>query len=558
MKRLCKNYKHLYYEIITKPYFGSLKRAIIALEKFDKKPYIIEEFLFFIEKSYPKVFLEIDMIRFYDYIWKDNSRFKNGFQFRLAIVHLKPNAYIRDFLFSEREKITSYTGWYPYIVGSRAEITKPVYKTIMKNNNIRTPRIENLCLGKPLRLTDISNCEDANASLLECQEGSILFDTGFGVEIPEQCNLKAVCISHFHKDHSYGLLQIIKEHKIPVIMSETTLEHIINLNNFSDLEKNAIVKSTITVEEIIYLKEFRNSLDFFPIFHAPGSIGYIYKAFPGHYVYYLGDVCIKNGFLEYGLQLNDLIRKDPAKQKTVIIDAAMIGKKEYSISNEDIPSILIEDLLGSIRKRNIVFISTSIETLIYSYLLSFIETNKSKEKSIKLVLNDSLFNLLKTMWGPLILKKFNIDPFVNRVLGNNRLNFIESQRVYPLSAIDTISFDENVVIFSTMLGVKDCESLSKRLFGADIALVGPWTLKSSIPIELSQVKPRSVIRVSSPDWSFHSTEEDLTNTILEWNSQSIKTVLFHNYPKSLKKYILKFKNNGIHVEHIGKEKIELI
>ena len=113
--------------------------------------------------------------------------------------------------------------------------------------------------------------------------------------------------------------------------------------------------------------------------------------------------------------------------------------------------------------------------------------------------------------------------------------------MYPLSTLGKISKDDNVIAFITPVDITKNHLLEDRIKKADIFLAGTLALRSDIPEELVKAKPRSIIRVASPDWSFHSSEADLKEFINILSSNGIKTILFHNYSKVLKKFL---KNNN--------------
>ena len=120
------------YEHINKPYFASLKNAFSSLNNTTADLYNYEEFLEFIEKCYPKEAENIELVRFYDFTWTFDKKYGDNFRFHLSVIYIKPCGKTRDTLFSNRDKITKYTGWYPYIVGSRANVTKTKHKEFIE------------------------------------------------------------------------------------------------------------------------------------------------------------------------------------------------------------------------------------------------------------------------------------------------------------------------------------------------------------------------------------------------------------------------------------------
>lgn len=526
------------YKVTTKPFFGSLKNAEKALLKASRYTISHDEFLTVLEKSYSTYLNDIEFVNFYDFAWTFNDRYTRNMNFKLAMIYTAPNAKLRDKLFAERDNITLHTGWYPYVVGSRANVISALHRAFKEENGIDSCKIEPFRLGKPLSIMDVSNNPAVNAVLLECLNGSILFDTGFGVNLPSECNLKAICISHFHSDHCGGLFELLKTHSVPVLITETTLDYLLVLPNISYEDKLNLCANAVVLEQLIYGRIFRNFLDFFPVFHCPGSTGFVYKGFPGHSIYYLGDVCLKNGFFNFRTTVDRMIAEDKNDKKHIIIDAALIGKSNFTIDSDDIPVVLLQDVGEMAGKRNVIFISNSVETLLYSYILFFIKSNTKVRNSIKLSTNNDLYNVIRSLWGPVILsqKGSAIDPFVKNVLQGGRCNFAETQRLYPLSSLDSIDDWEKTASFVTMSDVDTNIQIQSRIKSSDVILLGHWTMKASIPESIAKLHPRSVLRVSSPEWSFHTSEGDIAEAISAWEKFGVEIILFHNYSKVLRKF----------------------
>lgn len=536
---------HFFYEKSNRPFFGPWTKAYEALQKVKIQPALEEEYLEYIEKEVPDIYEMIEWVRFHNFTWKEKGSKKrafNNFNFRLAVTYTKPLPEIRDKLFEIREKVTCDTGWYPLVMGSRALISKPKYRIMQKKLRIM-PRFKNIdtFIGKLKSIRDISNCHESNCFLLNGTEGSILFDTGFGINYNGIENLKTVFLSHFHKDHTYGIWDLIEKKQVPIVLSEVTLTYLLSLKIINLEAKKTLLEQACVLESPNTKIDSNCSINTIPVFHAPGSYGYIYNDKNECSVIYLGDVCLNNGFYNFSEQIAKIILNLDSRNKWVILDASMVGKSDLSICDEDTPKLLLQEISSDVSKRNVLFISSSPEMLIYSYIYSFLITRTSELK-IKLVLNDDLFDLVKTLWGSFILKdRGYVDLYVKAVLGKNKSDFVESFRVYPLSTLGKISKDDNVIAFITPVDITKNHLLEDRIKKADIFLAGTLALRSDIPEELVKAKPRSIIRVASPDWSFHSSEADLKEFINILSSNGIKTILFHNYSKVLKKFL---KNNN--------------
>jgi len=187
--------------------------AVEALIQGRNPPLPIQEFLEHLEKNYPTAFAQIQHI--YAYCYKAATREcaikkvpYEGFEIRLAVIHMGFYPQYRKLLFDERLRITRETGWYPYIVGSKIAFDTSTYLTV-SDIQPKALLIGDLIgirrVAKPLKTTS-----NLNAFLLEGTQGNILLDTGFEVDLAQTPDLKAIFISHMHGDHTGGLDQLIR------------------------------------------------------------------------------------------------------------------------------------------------------------------------------------------------------------------------------------------------------------------------------------------------------------------------------------------------------------
>lgn len=558
-----KESKHFFYEKSYKPFFGPWKNAIKALKEVNIQPISEEEYLDYLKTKFFRFYKNIEWVRFYNFVWRGGEHKadiipNSDFRFRLAVMYLHPYPEIRDEFFEYREYITSNTGWYPLIQGSRASLKDSDYKEFKKRYATKAQlNIINSSKEKFERIIDVSGDKGGNSVLIEGNQGSILFDTGFDVNLERLNNVKLVCLSHFHQDHSNGIWNVLRNLKVPVILSEATMSYLWNDNHISNQEKEILMSNSFIIEDSMAIMNKNENIKLFPVFHTPGSYGFKIQDSHGSCIYYLGDVCLRNGFLDFTEDIYNNIMFEKQINNWVIIDAAMIGKSEFTICEDDTPKKVLEDITNGVTKRNVVFVGNSAEMLIYAYILAFRITRKQRGKSIKLLLNNNLYRLLKALWRSVILKPTNLtDPFIHSVIGKSKSNFIESQRIYPLSILSHIN-DENVIIFATLDDIYKIDGINKKMNKADVLLCGTLSLRSDIPNEISTARPRSILRIASEDWSFHSTEKDLVEFIGRLSETGIKTLLYHNYPKTLRNFIRKNQLDPNHVFVNSKAGVEL-
>lgn len=194
--------------------------------------------------------------------------------------------------------------------------------------------------------------------------------------------------------------------------------------------------------------------------------------------------------------------------------------------------------------------------LVYSYLLFFEWAIKNKDIKAKVVVSDELYHLIRILWRPMVYRDNFKDPFVKYVF-KSEANFVETYRLYPLSSFNGIKDTNKTVFFLTANDVENDSSSIVPIKKSDVVLAGIWTVRNGIPDSITKRAPRSIIRVSSADWSFHTNEYDIIEITKALCSEAEnRIILFHNYSKTLRKFIEKNFSN-INVSYNSKNGVEL-
>ncbi len=540
-------YKHrmgrhyVQWERVDKVYLGPRKRAYEALKRPADR--LLDEvgYLDFLGASYPDLYESLEWVRFHSFVRRDFP----GVHMRLAVSSVRESPSARDRLFSNREIITRKTGWYPLVQGKRAEVHDLPYTRTMRRMQsfLAPPRPQTI--GSIAGVNALcSSAESGNSFRVMGSRGSLILDAGFHGTgcCPDAVG---VVLTHMHQDHSGGIFHMAQGCRKPVFVSETTMSALWSTMPSASADERENLASIVRICNggEVFRFDDGSTLEFFRVFHCPGAIGVQIQDSSGHRLIYFGDLCIRNGFGDYSADSLSRVLDGEATGRTVILDATMAGRETEEIDPEDTPEAVLADIAAirdGVLRRNVFFLSNQIETLLYAYLQSFYLTRAS-ERPIRLLVDDGLYQLLRSMLKPLLTRHVaSLDPVVKKVVGHALTsNFVETHRLYPLreEVLAEISSDEPLVILSRPYGLGEVGDLSQRLRRSMVYLCGTMALREDIPDFLVQARPRGILRVSSPDWSFHSSEADLVAFIRQLTQNGVRVLLFHSYPKTLRRLI---------------------
>jgi len=531
--------RHFLYERVTKPYFGSLRRATEALEGLDGRCMLESQYLDFIAQSYPDIYHALEWVRFHRF--SDPRR--SPVPLRLAITSLAPRPSIRDWLFEERQNIARCTGWYPLVQGSRASGGHNGLDRALGGIRARPLRGAIKPIGK-LRLVEASSDGESCGTCIRVvgENGTVLLDSGFGPLAPApHTPASYMVLSHFHGDHSGGAVSFAASGG-KLVASVPTLTYLWSTLSVED--RIALLESVYTWKgaDRVALDD-GSEVGSFPVFHAPGSTGIWIKDPVGNTLVYFGDLCLANGFYDYRPVVETVLSTLGGGKKIVVLDATMAGRKEQAIEYRDTPGEVLDALRTGTGGRNAFFLSDQPEALFYCYLRVFHLTLAVGVHGtpVRILAGKSVYELIRSTWRAVLRRSWDADP-VAKWLGHGDLtNYAESQRLYPLTSevLSEIKTTEPVVVMGSPSDLS-VTGLSQRLEWANVYLLGTLATRGETPAEISEAKPRAVMRVSSPDWSFHSSQENLVSLINSLSDQGVYVYLFHNYPERLQKFIKRF------------------
>lgn len=535
------------YEVKHKPLFASMKRAHQALSKPHATACSPDAFFDYLECRYGVECTYVEYVSFYDYVRMPEER-----QYNIAYIYTSPSLKIRDLLFADRDEITANTGWYPMISGARANFmrVKGVHSSYWEFLKHKPPYVH---LGKPLAIKNVACDIASTALLLQCENGNILLDTGFEVDSTAIDQIDFIFISHFHRDHTGGLYTLLRQREIPVILSGITLEYLLNLKGIDPSDKERLARNSVLIERIRDAAYINNTIEFFDSYHCPGAFGLKYKYWRDC-VIYPGDMCLTNGFFDYAEQFHKVI-DHPGSNVSIITDCALVPRGDFAITDDDFDAIT-----NTIREsdNNQIFISRGAEMLFSIYIRLFRMTI-DEHKDWLFVVNDDLFDLLQNVLRCWLLPAYKSDPFIRHVIGNSRMNYAETRQLFPVSASEQFTgYTASRIMY--LLAPEDLATVNDaaEYEQMDAYFVGPIAVAKNLQEVLSEYTFKRINLLSSPDWSFHSDRIAITKLLSTSVQKKQQFILFHAYPKYIKKYISELPREvQTRVRYISKDNVQL-
>lgn len=537
------------FEIKHEPLFASMKRAKAALAKKQCTPCDIDSFFDYLEDQYGLDTQNLEYVTFYDYF--DN---RDNIKYNIAYLYTTPSIRIRDVLFEDREKITIATGWYPMVSGKRAGFTRLKNSTTHDFYSLLKHKPPYVHLGKPLSIRNVAEDISSTALLLKCEKGNILLDTGFGVDPNIVEIVSFVFISHFHRDHTGGLFNFLKLKEVPVIISDITLEYLLNIPSVKQTDKERLVRNAVLIERMRNHSLINQTIELFDSFHCPGAFGLKYK-FRQECVIYPGDMCLSNGFYDYSNDFETICNNSFNWKTSIITDCALVPRGDFAITDEDF-NIIESKVIES--QQNQTFMSRSCEMLFNVYIRLF-KLATQYQKSWLFVVNDELFELLQNTLRTWLLPEYVGDPFIKHVIGKSGANYAETQRLYNISSVSQFSdYTDKKLIF--LLTPDDLRKVSSTIdmSAVDVFFTGPLAVSKNIDELLNEYQFGAVYKLSSPDWSFHSDRNAIRNLLCKATAPSLKYILFHAYPKDIRKFIRELDESSKQkIDYITKDELVL-
>lgn len=501
----------------------------MALQKFKSVPLSEIGFLDCIKEKFPNFYESIQWVKFY--FWKDSKR-----EWRIAVINTPFNYEIRNHLYHLREEITILSGWYPLVQGARAPLDE-----LPKLTKEPIERYLDIGLIKEFRAI---NYTDKYGSSFEIKgtKGSLILDFGLKYEYQARNRILAGFLTHFHNDHSDGVIQFIKLNQRPIIMSKGTFAYLYQYYCGKPERTLLSLFSRIISSEKMFVVKSGARISTFPVYHCPGSIGLSYLDEKGRAIIYPGDICLANAFNNFIKKTVDIINLKSGEKTVIVLDASMVQRKDQEISIDDNPSRILNQTSNALKTRNVFIVTTEGESMVYTYLLAFENLIRDGIRTPILVPQYLLIHLY-VLWDS-ILKvhgRFK-DPVLKSGKNAISLNFAETQQLYPINSktLSSIPHDKPQLVFSDLSFLESYPEICKRIPNSDIILVGALALREDIPDIILKQKPRQILRVASSDWSFHSNENDLEKICRYCTDRNIRIYLFHNYSKRIKNFIKKY------------------
>ena len=207
---------HIPYETSHKPWFGPRRRA---RELLNQRNVVLppSEALEAIKSIVGPEASAIQRVRFIDYV----HRGKPDFRYTIALVWTFSNSTLRQALYTKAEELVRATGWYPLPQGERiaSRLALHNFRRIINWDSNQVPGVE----GELLSIENAVGAEGGCAIRVRLGNASLLLDSGLPGHLRTLDTDRAILLSHFHLDHSGGLLTEAT-HDLPIVTSRSTAQ----------------------------------------------------------------------------------------------------------------------------------------------------------------------------------------------------------------------------------------------------------------------------------------------------------------------------------------------
>jgi hypothetical protein len=373
-------------------------------------------------------------------------------------------------------------------------------------------------------------------------KGSIVLDFGLRYCGPKASRFNAGILSHFHSDHSGGVFGFMKANQKPVYMSKGTFAYLYRVFSGTPEQTLLSIFSRIVSVSADILMRDGSRISIFPVYHCPGAIGISYSDENRNRLVYMGDFCLSNAFRDFRHNAIKIVAPIIGGKTSVALDAAMVKRKSQQISTCDTPRKVLADSAAALGSRNVFIITPEGESMVYTYISAY-QTAISVGIRTPVLVPQSLFVQLYVLWDSILKAggKFK-DPVLKSGVSAISLNFAESQQLYPINACSLSSIPMSVptLVFAELATFNAYPELGKRIPKSDVILAGALALREDIPEQVLKQRPRQILRVASPDWSFHSNEDDLAEFCRICADHNHDFYLFHNYQARIRSFIRDF------------------
>lgn len=546
-------------------YHGPRKRMREMHEKYDldeSEVFTQTQVITFLMKNYAKFIPSIMKLKFYQITDKNRT-------LRFFILWCDYNAEAREHLFEDAGNIISQTGWYPMITGHRVfhhglklvDYMDTNLKKAMNKTNIKSlPG-----LGHLQEIVNLSKGEGTSI-IIKTSTYDIVLDAGMSIEDLQIDQFRSetrkwLFLSHSHHDHIGGLATFVKNKKFVISGSPLTLEFIL-----LKITSNGVKLSEYFPKDFFYrfapmwyrsLYNFSDgsSIETFPTYHYPGSMGFLFTFSNGETLFYSGDLNISSSYLLTSKkELKDFASYEIGLPSVDfgLFDGAFIGRKIGSESSDG-EEILKHLELSLLKGRNHLMLTPPFDYGLFLYLHLYYELISNSDKlKIAIFLDSNIIRQLEILeWRLKRKRKGELDDALIDFL-KARKTLAESVRIFDIEK----NFEKNIKYFVDnnvpIVLILDDSKLNQESYiqlnvltyvkqvGLDISRIG----KASTKRTSDYIMNLTVKDFDGGNWLLHSQEQLLKNYFLYGNQKYKQVYIFHNYKKRIQHFVKLMKEEG--------------
>jgi glyoxylase-like metal-dependent hydrolase (beta-lactamase superfamily II) len=454
----------------------------------------------------------VQRVRFIDF----RHRQRQGFRFTIALTWVASDPAARQAVYELGPSFAKSHGWYPLVQGARIGSKQAIDARSQRLRRRSLPRFG--VRGDLHRVSSAVPADGGCAVRVHTRGGSLLLDTGLPGAFADPTDDALVLLSHVHRDHS-GNLEAPGLAAKPIVMSLGTAHSLVTAGVIE--EERLLSRAVIAYEDRDLQIGQGVKVRAFPVPHCPGATGFLLRDRTAA-LFYTGDICLATARHDFLPELVARVHADPARRRTVLLDATMAGRKEGASGAA--AAMQVRELLGAVP--DVVICSRDASQLLYAHLDLFAtgKTDPATRTGVSTIMTPRARPLMRLLHAAFIDRaEERLDPLLVAQYGRSMSAWAETRWLYWLDELTSPPTDGARIwlLHPDELGAVPTTTAALAFVGG-----GADTVQEAIP----------TARIDTSPWTQHSDAPTLVRAVRQLAVHA-RVLLFHNFPRRLEAFI---------------------